>query len=92
MPNQAARRCATCCCDLSRFNDTPLCGPWSRCPQLPAADDLWTTQPARLALNRWDVGAAVALDRRYTVPSRPGLPQSSASTNPKSAAWSAVRL
>ncbi|WP_344662319.1 helix-turn-helix domain-containing protein [Catenulispora subtropica] len=66
MSEQAARRCATCGCALSRFNDAPLCGPCSRSPQLPAADDLWTTEPARQALNTWDIGAAVGLYRRYT--------------------------
>lgn len=66
MPGQAARHCAACGCALSRFNDTLLCGPCSRSPQLPAADDLWTTELARLALSMWDLGTAVRLYRSYT--------------------------
>jgi predicted XRE-type DNA-binding protein len=66
VPNQAARHCASCGCALNHFNDTPLCGPCSRGPHLPAADDLWTTDPARLALSRWDIGTAVDLYRRFT--------------------------
>lgn len=63
---QAMRCCVGCGCDLSRFNDTRLCGPCSRSPQLPAADELWSTELARLALSRWDVGTVVTLYRRYT--------------------------
>ena len=66
MPDQTSRRCAGCGCALNRFNDTRLCGPCSRSPQLPAADDLWMTEAAQLALSAWDVGRAVRLYRSYT--------------------------
>lgn len=66
MPDQAARHCVACGCALNRFNDTRLCGPCSRSPQLPSANDLWATEAARLALSRWDLGAAVRQYRSYT--------------------------
>ncbi|GAA2001282.1 helix-turn-helix transcriptional regulator [Catenulispora subtropica] len=66
MREQAVRRCSVCSAVLSRYNATERCGACSRSPQLPPADDLWSTAQAQQALRGWDVGAALALYRRHT--------------------------
>ena len=66
MAEQSGHRCAACGSVLSRYNGSPLCGACSRSPQLPAADELWTTSQVLDALAGWDVGAVVSLYRRHT--------------------------
>jgi transcriptional regulator with XRE-family HTH domain len=64
--DKAGRRCVACGGALSRYNGTSVCGPCSRSPHLPPADDLWSSARVRIALAAWDAGTVVSLYRRRT--------------------------